>query len=104
MLDDTVRFFLERIVAVRAGIHELVLFGSRARGDAKPDSDYDILVIVPAKSRGLRDALYDAVMDTLLAKGRLVSLKIFPESEFDRLRRLSTPFFERIQAEGVTIG
>jgi uncharacterized protein len=26
-------------------VHRIVLFGSRARGDAKEDSDYDVLVI-----------------------------------------------------------
>lgn len=26
----------------------IYLFGSRARGDARPDSDYDLLIVVPA--------------------------------------------------------
>lgn len=35
---------LERLQG-RFDIERVVLFGSRARGDAKPDSDYDVLVI-----------------------------------------------------------
>jgi uncharacterized protein len=42
ILDEIVR----RIVEV-ADPDRIILFGSRARGDARPDSDYDILVIGP---------------------------------------------------------
>lgn len=52
----------------------------------------------------LVDILYEAVMDVLLTHGRLVSLKIFEQHEFDRLQALQTPFMQRIAAEGVTVG
>ena len=39
---------------------ELWLFGSRARGDARPDSDWDILVVVP-------DSAPPAVTEPMLA-------------------------------------
>lgn len=39
---------------------ELWLFGSRARGDAKPDSDWDLLAVLP-------DDASDALVDPLLA-------------------------------------
>lgn len=29
------------------GAERVLLFGSRARGDARPDSDYDVLVVAP---------------------------------------------------------
>ncbi len=39
------------VAAVLAGVDpaplRLVLFGSRARGDARPDSDLDLLVVMP---------------------------------------------------------
>ena len=31
-------------IAANYGVEKLYLFGSRARGDAKPDSDYDFLI------------------------------------------------------------
>ncbi|TAN44704.1 MAG: nucleotidyltransferase domain-containing protein [Nitrospirae bacterium] len=34
------------LVSERIKIHELRVFGSRARGDAEPDSDLDLLVVV----------------------------------------------------------
>jgi len=51
-----------------------------------------------------KDKLYDAVMDILLKTGRLVSLKIFKKSVFDKLRRLETPFMQHIMSEGIKIG
>jgi type III restriction enzyme len=41
-------------------IRKIILFGSRARGDAEPDSDFDLLVV-------LRDVGPEQKMDTLLA-------------------------------------
>ena len=68
---------------MRPRIHRLILFGSRARGDHKRDSDYDILLVVSKKDDALLDAVYEAVMEVLLAHGRLVSLKVFEEREFE---------------------
>ena len=105
MVDDPVlRDFLEKINPLRKQITRLILFGSRARGDNRRDSDDDLLIVVPRKDDHLRDGLYERVMDVLLAHGRLISLKIFPEREFERLTRLQTPFMQRIKAEGVPLG
>jgi predicted nucleotidyltransferase len=44
MSEDLTEVIVRRIVeAVQPD--KIILFGSRARGDARPDSDYDILVI-----------------------------------------------------------
>ena len=68
------------------------------------ESDYDLLVVVARKEPALLDALYDGVMDVLLAHGRLVSLKVFGEAEFKRLMNLRTPFMARIAEEGKKLG
>ena len=82
----------------------MVLFGSRARGTHQLDSDYDLLLVVAKKDAALLDALYEAVMDVLLAHGRLVSLKMYEEREFARLRALHTPFMKHIETEGIPVG
>ena len=35
------------LAAVRPSLLRLLLFGSRARGEARPDSDLDLLVVMP---------------------------------------------------------
>jgi len=49
--DSTIQEFLRQIAPVRSELDRLILFGSRARGDSKPSSDYDILVVMPEKDR-----------------------------------------------------
>ncbi len=80
------------------------LFGSRARKDWRPDSDYDILVVMYEKDREVIDCLYEFVMDILLDTGRLISLKILTVDEFNRLSSIPTPFIENVLKEGVRIG
>ncbi len=102
--DVVLNEFLARIATVRPQIRRIVLFGSRARGTHRPDSDYDLLVVVSQKDEALLNVLYDAVMDVLLEHGRLVSLKVFPEQEFARLQALRTPFMEHVSREGILVG
>jgi predicted nucleotidyltransferase len=102
--DPVIQDFLKGIEGVRPQIRRLILFGSRARGTHASDSDYDLLVVVSKKDPLLLDALYDTVMDVLLAHGRLVSLKIFEEAAFARLQALQTPFMKHIAHEGKPLG
>lgn len=105
MMDDPVlQEFLEKINPLRKHITRVILFGSRARGEHRTDSDYDLLIVVPRKDDHLIDGLYEGVMDVLLAHGRLISLKVFPDEEFERLTQLQTPFMQRVKAEGVPLG
>lgn len=102
--DALVEKFLSLISPVQTEIQEMYLFGSRCRDDWRPDSDYDILIVVDKKNRNLVSRLYDAVVDILIETGKLFSLKIFTTSEFNRLRSIPTPFMKRVLAEGIQLG
>ena len=105
MSDPIVDRFLAGCAPVRDKIRAMYLFGSRATGTARPDSDYDILLVVSdGFSLQDKDALYDQVMETLLESGRLVSLKIFREQAFQRLCELQTPFTTHVRREGIRVG
>jgi predicted nucleotidyltransferase len=65
---EVAKHLCERVLeAGGARVERVILFGSRARGDARPDSDYDLLVVVdhisPEEKGGLVAALYDALRD-----------------------------------------
>jgi hypothetical protein len=50
-------------------VQEVRLFGSRARGEARPDSDWDLAVVVPADlatDPSVRDAVSDTAFDFLM--------------------------------------
>src|SRR3990167_2120097 len=104
MNDKIVEQFLELIHPLKENIEEIYLFGSRCRDDWRPDSDYDILIVLEKKDRVIIDRLYDAVMDILLSTGRLISLKIFTTSEFNRLKSVPTPFISNVLERSIKLG
>ncbi|MCX7795286.1 MAG: nucleotidyltransferase domain-containing protein [bacterium] len=104
MRDKIIEEFLQKITPIRGRILEMYLFGSRARDDWRPDSDYDILIVLENKENEVIDKLYDAVIDILLSTGKLISLKIFLLKEFERLKSLQTPFISNVLNEGIKIG
>jgi predicted nucleotidyltransferase len=104
MNDDIIKKFLEGISPVREKVKTMYLYGSRSRDDWKPDSDYDILIVLEKKDRAIISSLYDAVIDILVSTGKLISLKIFTEAEYDRLRSIPTPFMSNVLKEGISIG
>ena len=83
--DLVLKEFLAATAGVRPRIQQVILFASRARGTHRTDSDYDLLLVVARKDRALMDALYEAVLEVLLAHGHLVSLKVYEQQEFARL-------------------
>ena len=42
---------VRNIVTHFSDVEQIILFGSRARGNARPDSDWDFLVIMPSRQR-----------------------------------------------------
>lgn len=104
MEDRIVSEFLAKISAQSGHICHAYLFGSRSRDDWRPDSDYDILIVLKKRERSIIDSFYDAVMDILLSTGKLISLKIFSEEEFNRLKSISTPFITNVLMEGKEVG
>jgi hypothetical protein len=102
--DPVIEAFLRHLGHARSRIQQIILFGSRARGQEKPFSDYDLLLVVQERERDLMDAIHDAVMDALLATGRLVSPKVFRRRDFDRLSAIPTPFFANVRKDGIPIG
>ena len=102
--DPVIKRFLFVISPLMEKIKVLYLFGSRCRDEWRPDSDYDILIVLEKKDKELISMLYDIVMDILLDTGRLISLKIFTEDEFNRLRSIPTPFMENVLKEGIRLG
>jgi len=77
----------------------IYLFGSVARGEAGPDSDYDIMVVVPDDaSRELQDGklAYQALRGLGIAKDVLV----WTRSAFDRQLHLKASLPTTIVSEG----
>lgn len=88
----------------RVKLHRLVLFGSRARGDADPDSDMDILVVLnePA-TREVRDIVSSCAWEAGFDDGVVVSSIVFTRDEWENGPEYYSPFAEAVRMEGVPI-
>ena len=80
----------------------IILFGSEARGDARPDSDIDLLILLDAdelsenESRKITYPLYDIEFDT----GVLINPVVMLKKQWGKIK---TPFYENVQKEGIVL-
>ena len=83
----------------------LVLYGSEARGEATPESDIDLLVVLddadPELVRSLRDAVYDVMWERDFV--RLISLHFISLADFQMQKREGYSFIQNVEEEGVVL-
>jgi len=98
---------LEKCRDIVAGIEpesEVFLYGSRARGEAAPDSDYDIFILVDrALTRELEDKISFALYDLEYDASVILSVHIYEKSFFQSPLGQVMPLFNNVRMEGVRI-
>jgi predicted nucleotidyltransferase len=84
-------------------VRRIILFGSRARGAASPDSDFDLLVVLrelpPAEVRPLRLSLYRA----LRGAGVRAEPWVMAEEEFEETKSVVGGLAHPAFTEGVLL-
>ena len=80
------------------------LFGSRARGDFRPDSDWDILILVDANkvTNEIEDNFRDDLYDIELESGQIISTFIYPK-DYWKSTLLHSPLYKNVNREGILL-
>lgn len=99
--------FIDRIKETVLSVEpkaKIILYGSRAKGTARSDSDWDVLILLAYQKITLEiekqvvDPLYELEFET----GEVISPMVYAEQEWNSKYSI-TPFYANVTKEGIPL-
>ena len=88
----------------RLQVYKIILFGSRARGDADPQSDLDVVVVLDdGTDASAREYVSDCAWEAGFSHGIVVVPVVFTQSEWERGPERHSLFVRAVETEGVLV-
>jgi predicted nucleotidyltransferase len=84
-------------------VRAVILFGSRARGEADPESDMDVLVVMSSVDAATRKLVRHLAVEVWLEHGIYVSTRVWSQAHWGRLERLRTLLYQNIRRDGIDL-
>ncbi|MBW2036736.1 MAG: nucleotidyltransferase domain-containing protein [Deltaproteobacteria bacterium] len=92
----------ERLSKV-ASVVEIIVFGSRARGDQDEYSDMDVFIEVASLDKELKEKIYDIVWEVGFENFMVISPLICTRDEIENSPLRSAPIVKNIFEEGIRV-
>jgi hypothetical protein len=103
-MDHTEKNILKSFINLmtdKVSLNKVILFGSRARGDAEPDSDMDVLVIVDEITEEKEDYISECAWKAGFEHGIVIVPVVYTVNEWERGPERFSLLAEAIRSEGV---
>jgi predicted nucleotidyltransferase len=84
-------------------VEEIAIFGSKARGDAGPDSDLDVLVILRKGDRNTKRAVRRTGHQLAVLSDAVPSIMVYTREEWSSRQRSGSLFYQAIMRDGVRV-
>ena len=84
-------------------IKQMLLYGSKARGDAHEESDLDILLIVKNEAANLKRVLRRIGYRLSATSYAVPSILAYTEEEWEQRKRIGSAFCETVEREAVNV-
>lgn len=94
---------LRQRLAQRVRIEDFRVYGSRGRGDATPDSDLDVYLVVTELTPSLRRWIDEIAWEVGFANDRVISTLVTTRRGLEQGPFGAQPVLETIEREGVPI-
>lgn len=101
---QAIKTFTDRLHEHLPGtILQVMLFGSKARGDSQPWSDIDILIIAKEESWPLRGEISTLAADVSLEYDVLIGPRVIGQERWERMKQHHFSLYQNVAAEGIPL-
>lgn len=96
------------LAAYRSALHErfpgliknIIIFGSKARGDARPDSDLDVLILLQEGDRQIKNEVCRLGHHLAVLSEAVPSIMVYTEAEWMARKQSGSPFYQAVMRDG----